>query len=72
LSGEGVEIWCDGSPGGARIGAEERDRPPVIDFGRDREGESAVSIPENASGNVRECGRDQGRLRVFSGRGTGA
>jgi len=67
---EGVKIWCEGSRWGGRVGDEERDRTSIIDLSCDTEGESAVTIPEDAGGDVGEGGSDQGGLRVFSEGGT--
>jgi len=70
LGGKRVEIWCEGSRGGGRVGDAKSDRTPVIDLGCDSEGESAVCIPEDASGGVGQGSSDQERLKVFNGGGT--
>jgi len=67
LDGKRCDIWCEGSRGGGRVGDAKSDRTPVIDLGCDGEEDSAVCIPEDASGGVREGSSDQERLKVFSG-----
>ena len=69
LGGEGVEVWREGGRGGGRVGEEETERTPVGNFGCDGASESAVSIPEDTSGDVAEGGSDQEGLAVFSGWG---
>jgi len=69
LGGEGLEVGCEGSGGGGRVRDEESHRSSVIDLCRDGKGESAVGIPKEASGDLREGGSDKESLRVFSGGG---
>jgi len=67
LGGEGLKVRCEGGPEGSWVGDNNSKRASVINFGHDGEGESAVCISEDASGNVGEGGSHQKRLRLFSG-----
>jgi len=70
LGEESVEVGCEGSGPGGRIGDQECDRSAVIDLGRDCEGKETVPIPKAASSDVGEAGCDQGRLLVLGRGGT--